>query len=74
MHWVITMPLYLGSSMRTLISRFISDESGATAIEYSLIGVLIAIAIMVGATSLGNEIGRLFNYVGNNMNSATSNI
>ena len=60
--------------MRDLFSRFIFDESGATAIEYSLIGVLIGVAIMVGATSLGNEIGRLFNYVGNNMGKVENGI
>jgi|CXWK01.1.fsa_nt_gi pilus assembly protein Flp/PilA len=60
--------------MRTLTGRFVSDESGATAIEYSLIAALIGLAIMVGASSLGNEISNLFNYVGNKTNSATNNI
>ncbi|HEY4077372.1 MAG TPA: Flp family type IVb pilin [Rhizomicrobium sp.] len=34
-----------------LISRFIRDESGATAIEYGLIAALIAVVI-IGAVSL----------------------
>ncbi|TGV73623.1 Flp family type IVb pilin, partial [Mesorhizobium sp. M00.F.Ca.ET.149.01.1.1] len=39
--------------MQLVIERFHADESGATAIEYALIGVLVAVAILVGATSLG---------------------
>lgn len=39
--------------MTTLVSRFLADESGATALEYSLIGSLIAIAIVVGAGGIG---------------------
>jgi pilus assembly protein Flp/PilA len=44
-------------------SRFLKDESGATAIEYGLIASLIAIAIIAGATSLGTNLGSSFNYI-----------
>ncbi|WP_192250027.1 Flp family type IVb pilin [Mesorhizobium caraganae] len=47
--------------MSNLIARFVKDESGATAIEYGLIAALIALAIMVGAGSLGNALGVKFN-------------
>ena len=47
--------------MTKLLSRFYKDESGATAIEYGLIAALIALAIMVGASALGNNIGKKFN-------------
>lgn len=50
--------------MAKLVTRFYKDESGATAIEYGLIAALIALAIVAGATTLGNEIGNLFNRVG----------
>ena len=43
-----------------LIHRYISDESGATAIEYGLIAALIAVGIIVGAKSLGANITGLF--------------
>ncbi|MCE1234711.1 MAG: Flp family type IVb pilin, partial [Hyphomicrobiales bacterium] len=33
----------------TKFSRFLKDESGATAIEYGLIASLIALAIITGA-------------------------
>ena len=34
--------------MKMTISLFLKDESGATAIEYSLIAALIALAILAG--------------------------
>ncbi|MBM2710972.1 Flp family type IVb pilin [Mesorhizobium caraganae] len=49
--------------MSNLIARFVKDESGATAIEYGLIAALIALAIMVGAGSLGNALGVKFNKI-----------
>ncbi|WP_418152355.1 Flp family type IVb pilin [Litorimonas sp. RW-G-Af-16] len=39
--------------MQNLMTRFIKDESGATAIEYGLIAALIAVALITGATALG---------------------
>jgi pilus assembly protein Flp/PilA len=49
--------------MKTLFSRFAKDESGATAIEYGLIATLIGIAIIAGATTLGNKLNSTFNFV-----------
>ena len=46
--------------MKALFSRFAKDESGATAIEYGLIGTLIAVAIIVGATALGTRLNMVF--------------
>jgi pilus assembly protein Flp/PilA len=40
----------------TLLSRFAACQSGATAIEYSLIGGLIGLAIIAAAQSVGNEL------------------
>jgi pilus assembly protein Flp/PilA len=48
----------------TILSRFVKDESGATAIEYGLIAALIALAIVAGATSLGSQISALFTRIG----------
>jgi len=42
--------------MRALLTRFAKDRSGATAIEYALIGTLISVAIIVGAIALGNAL------------------
>ena len=46
--------------MKNLASRFVSDESGATAIEYGLIAVLIGVAIIAGATALGGALDDTF--------------
>ncbi len=46
--------------MRALLTQLAQDESGATAIEYGLIGVLISVAIIIGATALGSKLGELF--------------
>ena len=42
--------------MKSMFFRFIKDNSGATAIEYGLISALIAVALISGATTLGNAI------------------
>ena len=46
------------------------DESGVTAIEYALIASLIALAIIAGASILGNTIGNQFNKIANEINNA----
>ena len=43
-----------------LISRFIRDESGATAIEYGLIAALIAVVIITGVTAVGTNLSATF--------------
>ena len=40
----------------TLLRRFLTDESGATAIEYGLIAGLIAVAIITALGLLGDNI------------------
>jgi len=39
--------------VKQVLSRFVSDESGATAIEYGLIVALIAVVIIGAVTTLG---------------------
>ncbi len=56
--------------MSNLIARFVKDESGATAIEYGLIAALIALAIMVGAGSLGNALDNKFSNIADAVNDA----
>lgn len=47
-----------------IVARFVDDESGATAIEYGLIAALIAVGIIAAATTLGGNLGTLFNDIG----------
>ena len=46
--------------MKSLFGAFVSDESGATAIEYGLIATLIGVAIILGATALGTKLNAVF--------------
>ena len=43
-----------------LIQNFLRDDGGATAIEYALIGTLIAMAILGTFVVLGNSLTGLF--------------
>jgi pilus assembly protein Flp/PilA len=42
--------------MKNLVSRFVKDESGATAIEYGLIAAGIAIAIITAVQTVGTKL------------------
>ena len=46
-----------------LISRFVRDESGATAIEYGLIAALIAVVIITGVQAVGTGLSSTFSTV-----------
>lgn len=46
--------------MSKLLSRFVNDESGATAVEYGLIAALIALVIMGAVTTLGTNLNLKF--------------
>jgi len=50
--------------MRSLMRSLLSDESGATATEYAMLIIFIALAIAGGATLLGNNINNLFSSIG----------
>jgi pilus assembly protein Flp/PilA len=52
--------------------RFIKDEDGVTAIEYSLIAALIAVAIIATVTDVRNAINTVFTTVSDRMNAAAS--
>jgi len=54
--------------MRTLVSRFAKDEAGANALEYALVMILVAFAIVGGAGALGTNINTLFQNTANNVN------
>ena len=54
--------------MAAMISRLLKDESGATAIEYGLIAALIAVALITGASTLGNALNTQFNGLSGQLN------
>jgi pilus assembly protein Flp/PilA len=49
--------------MKTLFSRFVKDESGATAIEYGLIAAGISVAIIAVVQGLGSKLNTTFSSV-----------
>ncbi len=51
--------------MSKFVTRFINDESGATAIEYGLIAALIAVVIITAVTTIGTNLKGTFNNVAN---------
>ena len=55
--------------MNKLISRFVRDESGATAIEYGLIAALIAVVIITALTTVGTKLQATFNSVSGSLSS-----
>lgn len=59
--------------MITTIKSFLSDESGATAIEYGLIAALVSVAAIAALGSLGNSLGTMFNSVAGELGGAVNN-
>jgi pilus assembly protein Flp/PilA len=53
--------------MKNLVSRFVKDESGATAIEYGLIAAGIASAIITAVNGLGTKLSTNFNTISNSL-------
>ncbi len=53
--------------MLTFLSRFISDESGVTAIEYGLIAALISVVCIAAMTFAGRQLLAVYNQIGNSI-------
>jgi pilus assembly protein Flp/PilA len=53
----------VGTTMKSLISAFFKDESGATAIEYGLIAAGIAIAIIAAVQGVGTKLSSNFDTI-----------
>ncbi len=55
-----------------VVTRFLNDESGATAIEYGLIAALISVGIIAAATTLGTGLSNLFTGIGGRLDNAAA--
>ena len=53
--------------MSAIFSRFVRDDSGATAIEYGLIAGLIAVVVVTAITTLGTKLTNTFTNVSNKL-------
>jgi pilus assembly protein Flp/PilA len=49
--------------MKTIMSRLLKDESGATAIEYGLLAACISCAIILAVQGLGSKLNTTFSSV-----------
>lgn len=49
--------------MKSLFSRFVRNESGATAIEYGLIAALQVVTIIAGVTAVATDLNVVFNSI-----------
>jgi pilus assembly protein Flp/PilA len=55
------------SVMRKLISRFLHDDSGATAIEYCLIAVGLSIVILAAVNGIGTTLNTNFTSINSSL-------
>lgn len=57
--------------MTKFVTRFLKDESGATAIEYGLIAALIAVVLVTALTAVGSSLGGAFDKISDEVTGAT---
>ena len=53
--------------MQSQFRKFLADQSGATAVEYSILIALIAITLIPAANLLGSKISAQFNAIANSL-------
>jgi pilus assembly protein Flp/PilA len=53
--------------MKTILARFVKDESGATAIEYGLIAAGISVAIIAVVNGLGSKLNSTFTSISSSL-------
>ena len=51
------------SNFISAVKTFAADENGVTAIEYGLIAALIGVAMVGAATTVGEKVQGVFDYV-----------
>ena len=58
--------------MSKFMTRFLKDESGATAIEYGLIAALIAVVLVASLGAVGGALSGAFDTISGEVSDATS--
>jgi len=61
--WTIGCNLQVETTMKKFLSNFLSNESGATAIEYGLIAAGIAVTIITIVKTVGTDLTAKFTAV-----------
>ena len=54
-----------------MLTRFLRDERGVTAIEYGVIAGMVFVVIVAGVSAVGANVSGLFNTVASNLLSAS---
>lgn len=49
--------------MKSILARYLTDKSGATAIEYGLIAALVSVVIITAITTMGGNLTTVLNDV-----------
>jgi pilus assembly protein Flp/PilA len=60
--------------MLSLIHRFRTDERGASAVEYTMLVVFIALAIAAGAQTFGTDLSTWFSTTGTSISTLNTKI
>ncbi len=58
----------------TVIKAFLSDESGATMIEYGLVAALVSVAAIAALSLLGDSLKSIFSVVSTELSGASEGI
>ena len=58
--------------MKSLVRRFLKDKTGATAIEYGLVAVIVSIAIVVALTLIAAPLESLYGNIGTGLRPSAS--
>ncbi|AWI91686.1 Flp family type IVb pilin [Methylobacterium sp. DM1] len=60
--------------MKNIAKNFISDESGATAIEYGMVATMVGIALVGIFSTFGDKLKVAFETLGDGLNSQTAKL
>jgi pilus assembly protein Flp/PilA len=55
------------ATLKRIVLKFVSDDSGATAIEYGLIAAGIALAIIAVVNGLGSNLNGMFTSINSSL-------
>lgn len=58
--------------MKKMLTRFVKDESGATAIEYGLIAAGISVAIITVVQTVGSDLTAVFENISKELQASSS--
>jgi pilus assembly protein Flp/PilA len=61
----VPVPRFKETPVQRLIRNFLADEAASTAMEYALLGVLVAIAVISGMSYVGSQLNQYYLNVAN---------